>query len=101
MRVCINFQISTFLGSVLIPRFSRVSSKESKRTLVVSERRKVCINFQISTFLGSGITPGFSRASFKESERWFLREVLVVVDKMDIHNMWSNSLVLQSVIRRV
>ena len=78
-----------------------MSSKESKRTLVVSERRKVCINFQISTFLGSGITPGFSRASFKESERWFLREVLVVVDKMDIHNMWSNSLVLQSVIRRV
>ena len=84
MRVCINFQISTFLGSVLIPRFSRVSSKESKRTLVVSERRKVCINFQISTFLGSVLTPGFSRASFKESKR------TLVVPERSLGGFWHN-----------
>jgi hypothetical protein len=32
------FQISTVLGSGLIPGFSRASSKESKRILVVPER---------------------------------------------------------------
>jgi hypothetical protein len=36
--ISINFQISTFLGSSLIPGFSRASSKESKRTQVVPER---------------------------------------------------------------
>ena len=41
MKVSINFQISTFLGSGLIPRFSRVPSKESKRTLVVLEKSLV------------------------------------------------------------
>jgi hypothetical protein len=72
------------MESWLTPRFSRASSKDSKRMLEVSDRslggfwhngypkdtsRKLRINFQISTFMESGLTPGFSRASSKESKR--------------------------------
>ena len=70
-KIHIKFQISTILERGLTPGFSRASSKESKRTLVVPERtlgcyghngchqdiwRKLHINFQISTFMESGLT---------------------------------------------
>ena len=99
MKVCINFQISIFLGSGRTPGFSRASSKESKRFLVVPERslggfrhneypkytlRKVCINFQISTFLGSGPTLGLSRASSKESKR------TLVAPERSLGGFWHN-----------
>ena len=98
-KVCISFQISIFLWSALTPGFSRSSSKESKRTLVVPERsldgfwhneypvytsRKVCINCQIFTFLRSGLTPGFSRASAKESKR------TLVVPERSLDGFWHN-----------
>ena len=74
-----SFQISTFLGSGVTPGFSRASSKESKRMLVVPGRSLDIMNIHkihqgsyvsiICTFLQSGLTPGFSRASSKESKR--------------------------------
>ena len=56
----VGFQISTFLGSALTPGFTRASSKESKRTLVVPERS----------------LDGFSRVTSKESKR-----TLVVLER--------------------
>ena len=80
MKVCINFQGSTWLGIASCPMCLQMVILESKRTLGVPESslggfwhgwypkdtsRKLHIHFQVSSLLESGQTPGFSKASSK------------------------------------
>ena len=105
-KLNINFQISAFQESGPTLWFSKASSIESKRTLVVPERslgglwhigcpknisNNLQINFQISSFLEIGPTPWFSKASSTwhpwslRGFWWFLRGVLMIFDMMNIH----------------
>ena len=84
MKLHINFQISTCLGSAPSAMCLQSVIMEFTRTLEVLDRslggfrhgeclkdtsRKLCINFQISTLMEIGETSGLSRASSKESKR--------------------------------
>ena len=84
MKLHINFQISTFLGSAPSPRCLQNVIMESKRMLTVPDRslggflygvslkdipRKLHINFQISTCLGSALSPRCLQSVIMESKR--------------------------------
>jgi len=105
MKVCINFHGSSCLGNAQSPMCLQKILLESRTTLVVPERslggfwhdgclkdtlRNLYINFHISSYLESGPTPRFSKVSLKchpwslRGRWWFLREVLVVCDILDV-----------------